>query len=62
MKGTEDYAKKCGFTDEQAAFIGRLDDMFEEAQKLGLVTGDQAEAIGRYTGIMMAKTTGREWL
>lgn len=60
MQGTVDHCKRVGFTPEQSELIGKMDDLFEEAQTLGLVTGDQAQEIGVFVGKMMYTTTGKQ--
>lgn len=59
MEGTVKMCKEVGYTDEQAELIGKLEDLMEEAQKLDLCTGDEAEKIGRFTGIIFGKHTGK---
>ncbi len=59
MKGTVDFCLKVGYTREQADLIGKIDDLFEEAIKLDLCTGDEAIAIGTYAGEVFGKHTGK---
>jgi len=59
MQGTIDFCKQIGYTDEQAELIGRMDDLFEEAIKLNLLTGDEAVESGRFVGEIMGKHTGK---
>jgi hypothetical protein len=60
MQGTVNMCKDLGYTNAQAEFIGKLDDMLEEAHKtLGLCTGDEAEQIGVYVGTIFGKHTGK---
>ena len=57
--GTVKMCLQVGYTPEQAELIGKIDDCFEEAQKLNLCTGDEAQAIGVYAGTIMGKHTGK---
>ena len=59
MQGTVRVCKQIGYTDAQAELIGKIDDIFEEAVKLDLCSGDEAEAIGRAVGTVMGKHTGK---
>lgn len=58
MQGTVDFAKSIGYTDEQAELIGKIDDLLEEAQKLDMCTGDEAEQIGAFSGLIFGQHTG----
>ncbi len=60
MRGTVNWCKKLGYTDPQAELIGKLDDLFEEAIKLDLCTGDGAQKIGVFTGKVFGSHTGKE--
>ncbi len=59
MQGTVNECKRLGYTDEQAELISKLDDLFEEAIKLDMCTGDEAEGIGRVVGAVFGKHTGK---
>ena len=59
MKGTVDMCIQVGYTKEQAELIGKIDDLFEEAIKLDLLTGTESIAIGRAAGAIMGKHTGK---
>ena len=59
MQGTVKMCLELGYTQEQAELIGRLDDLFEEAIKLDLCTGNEAEMIGQKVGLIFGKHTGK---
>jgi hypothetical protein len=59
MQGTVELCVQVGYTQEQAELIGKVDDLFEEAVKLDLCSGDEAEAIGKAVGTVMGKHTGK---
>lgn len=59
MEGTVKALKQLGYTDEQAELLGKLDDLFEEAIKVDLCTGDEAENIGITVGRIFGKHTGK---
>lgn len=59
MQGTVELCLELGYTPEQAELIGKIDDLFEEAIKLGLCTGDDARMIGQTIGIIFGKHTGK---
>ena len=59
MQGTVEFAKKVGYTEEQAKLIGDLDDLFEKAIALDLCTGDEAQAIGTAVGMVFKEHTGK---
>jgi hypothetical protein len=48
-----DTYKAIGYTEEQANLLDKIDDCFEEAVKLDMLTGDEAEEIGRFCGKIM---------
>lgn len=50
MKGTVDFALPVGCSKEQAELLGTIDDRFGDAVKVGLITREQAEYIGRLVG------------
>jgi len=58
-QGTENVCLDLGYTPEQANLIGRIDDLFEEAIRLDLMTGDEAQALGVAVGQVMGKHTGK---
>ncbi|KKM80390.1 hypothetical protein LCGC14_1340360 [marine sediment metagenome] len=59
MEGTVKDAKAFSYSNEQAELLGQMDDLFEEAQKLKLCTGDEAVDIGKYVGLIFGKHTGK---
>lgn len=59
IKGTTRSMIGLGYSGEQAKLIGNIDYMFEEAVRLGLCTGDEALNIGRTTGLIFGKHTGK---
>ena len=59
MQGTVNLCLELGYTQEQTDLIGRMDDLFEEAVKLDLCTGDEAQIIGQKVGIIFGKHTGK---
>ena len=59
MQGTVKVCKQMGYTDAQAELIGKIDDLFEEAIKLDLCTGDEATAIGAAVGRVFGRHTGK---
>ncbi len=59
MEGTVKGAKAFGYSNAQAALLGQIDDLFEEAQRLELCTGDEATAIGRHVGLVFGRHTGK---
>ena len=59
MQGTINACLELGYTKEQAELIGKIDDVFEEAVKLDLCSGDEAERIGAAVGTVMCKHTGK---
>ena len=59
MQGTVKACLEIGYTKQQAELVGKIDDIFEEAVKLDLCSGDEAEAIGRVVGTIMGKHTGK---
>jgi len=59
MEGTIRDAKAFGYSDKQAELLGQMDDLFEEAQKLELCTGDEAIDIGKHVGLVFGKHTGK---
>ncbi len=59
MQGTINMCLELGYTKDQANLIGKLDDLFEEAAKLDLCTGDEAEKIGIHVGNIFGKHTGK---
>jgi hypothetical protein len=60
MEGTVRLCLKLGYTQEQAELIGRIDDDFEGAIKLGLLSDEEAiqcrQQFARFTG----KRTGKQ--
>ena len=58
MQGTVKMCLELGYTKEQAELIGKLDDLFEEAIKLGLCSDKEATQIGISTGTTFGKHTG----
>lgn len=59
MQGTVDACKQIGYTNEQSELIGKIDDLFEEAIKLDLVSPDEAIKIGMFVGQIAGKHTGK---
>ena len=59
MQGTVKACLEIGYSKDQSELIGKIDDIFEEAVKLDLCSGDEAEAIGRAVGTIMGKHTGK---
>jgi hypothetical protein len=59
MQGTVKMCLEVGYTQEQAELIGKMDDLFEEAAKLDLCTGDEAESIGHSVGVIFGRHTGK---
>jgi len=59
VQGTVKACLEIGYTKQQAELVGKIDDIFEEAVKLDLCSGDEAEAIGRAVGTIMGKHTGK---
>lgn len=58
-KGTENGCLAVGYNPEQANLIGRIDDLFEEAIGLDLLTGGEAIEVGIFAGNVMGKHTGK---
>ena len=57
MQGTVKACLEIGYSKEQSDLIGKIDDLFEEAVKLDLCTGDEAIAIGMAVGKAIGKHT-----
>ena len=59
MQGTVNACKKLGYTDEQSELIGKIDDLFEEAIKSGLISPEDAVRFGQEFGRSAGKYTGK---
>jgi hypothetical protein len=59
MQGTVRMCLELGYTPEQAELIGQIDDLFEEAVKLELCSGEEAEMIGQKVGLIFGRHTGK---
>lgn len=58
MQGTVDLCLRLGYKPEQATLIGKIDDLFEEAIRLDLVSEDEALNLGAIFGRVAGKHTG----
>ena len=58
MRGTVNVCKKLGYTDEQAELIGKLDDLYEEAIRLDLISANEAIRLGQEFGRSAGKHVG----
>ena len=59
MQGIVNFCKQIGYTNEQSELIGKIDDLFEEAIKLDLVSPNEAIEIGKFVGQIAGKHTGK---
>ena len=59
MQGTVNACKEIGYTDPQAELMGRIDDLFEEAIKVGLLPEEDVLTLGKTCGKMAGKFTGK---
>ncbi len=58
-QGTVNACKELGYTEEQSKLIGQIDDLFEEAVKLDLVSPTEAIKVGMFFGEQAGKHTGK---
>lgn len=59
MQGTVKECLKLGYTNEQSDLMGKLDDDFEAAIKLGLITEKEAFDFGVSFAKIAMKNTGK---
>lgn len=60
VKGTVRAMKQIGYTDEQSQLMGDIDDLFEQAIKVGLVSDKDAIVVGQVVGTMALHHTGKQ--
>lgn len=59
MEGTVKMCRELGYTDQQAELVGKIDDLFEEAIKLDMISPLDALQLGRQFGLFAGKHTGK---
>lgn len=59
MEGTKQAALQIGYTSEQAKLLSDLDDLFEKAIELKLLSEEQVTELGQLCGLMTANFTGK---
>ena len=59
MEGTVKGCLQLGYTKEQAELMGEIDDLFEKAISLGLLSDFEAIYVGEIFGKLAGKRTGK---
>ena len=57
--GTVKMCLDLGYTAEQSDLVGDIDELFEKAIKLKLISGDDAQRLGQICGQMCGEYTGK---
>lgn len=59
LSGTVTCAMKAGYSLEEGKIFGKMDNLFEEAIELGLLSAEEVVKIGQLIGILAGKRTGK---